>query len=116
MSTPTMPLIAQFLAARPRGSTGAEIAAHLGTTERSAAQSLTRLLERGEVHRTNGSTRAEAVWSLTKQDETPPIYSAMQTVEAMRAVAHRVFAEHADSLRPSRETAKCIGCDTGIVS
>jgi len=109
MSAPTQPAILEFLAGRPLGSTGAEIAQHIGSAIKSVGQTLARLSDNGEIHQLTEGTREQAVWSLTAKDETPPIYSAMQTLEAMRAVACRVFVAHAQGQLLSRATAKCTG-------
>lgn len=109
MSAPTAPLIMQFLAGRPLGATGAEIARNIDSPIRSVGQTLARLAERGDIHQLTEGTREEATWSLIEKDETPPIYSATQTLEAMRAVANRVFVAHAQMQRLSPATAKCTG-------
>jgi hypothetical protein len=91
MSAPTAPLIVEFLSARPLGATGNEIAAYLETTPKSACQTLARMLARGEVCRSGAGPLAESMWSLPAKDG---VSEAMLTLEGMRAVAHRVFAEY----------------------
>lgn len=98
MKSSSMQLIQRFLATRPRGATGHEIAEHVGVSLRIAAQSLVRLLEHSQVKRAGNGSRFDDVWSLAKFDvvepvATPPIFRARETLEGFRIAAHKRLIE-----------------------
>lgn len=80
--------ITEYLKARPLGATTMEIARHLDTSDDSAAQSMERMLDRGQVVRGLG-TRLSAVWTLTDIRATPSIFKAKETLLAMQEAARR---------------------------
>lgn len=83
------PAIIEFLKARPFGVSSIDIAIHLGTSGESAAQSMDRLQARGLVARDHGN-RMTGIWTLTEQRSTPPIFRAMETLQAMQTAARQV--------------------------
>ncbi|MFM0503934.1 hypothetical protein [Paraburkholderia caffeinilytica] len=97
MKSSSMQLIERFLATKPRGATGHEIAEHVGVSLRIAAQSLVRLLEHSQVKRAGNGSRFDDVWSLAKFDvvapvATPPIFRAKETLRGMQEAGRRQLA------------------------
>lgn len=86
MSAPNGNIIIDFLRAHPLGASTHEIARFLETSEKSAEQSMGRLLDRGSVLRGEGA-RLTAPWTLANTEITPPIFKAVETLVAMQEVA-----------------------------
>jgi DNA-binding IclR family transcriptional regulator len=80
--------IAEYLRQHPSGATAMELARHLDTSGDSAVQSLERLLSRDLVKIVAGS-RMSAVWTLVANEPTPPIFRAMETLQAMQEAARQ---------------------------
>jgi hypothetical protein len=84
MSAQHIPKIRSLLAERPFGASANEIARVMDAPVEVIVEELNRLVELGEVKQ-NG-----AVWRLNRQDTTPPIFRAMETLEAMQSLARGI--------------------------
>jgi hypothetical protein len=88
-----MPKILAFLADKPRGATGREIADYLGIKPKLAGDHLSKLEKREQIQRDSGA-RIEAVWCLRspvavarESAVTPPVFRAMETLHVFQTSA-----------------------------
>jgi hypothetical protein len=89
MSRQLKPRIAEFFADQPHGAPVWQIAEALGSSNDATIQALRRMSERGEAVMVQDSALLpHTFWTLTP-DSTPPIFGAMQTLQAMQNAARR---------------------------
>jgi hypothetical protein len=81
MSAQHIPKIRSLLAERPFGASAIEIARVMDAPVEVIENELARMVERGEVEQ-SGRT-----WRLNVAGTTPPIFRAMETLEAMQLAA-----------------------------
>lgn len=91
MKTSSIKLIEPFLASKPNGATGREIADFIGVNPKITGQMLGRLQERSHVVRmTANRSREEATWRsahVAVEYLTPPVFHAMEILAAMQAAS-----------------------------
>jgi hypothetical protein len=82
--------ITQFLAKKPYGATGREIADHLERTGKSVGETLIRLVRDGAI-KSDGKSRSRMsnVYRLPSEEQLvgPPCFRAMETLRAMQEAA-----------------------------
>jgi len=81
MSHHYIPKIRELLAGRPLGASADELARVMDVKLETIGEALLRMVERREV------TQTGSVWRLNRSDVTPPIFRAMETLEAMQVAA-----------------------------
>lgn len=82
MPSPNIPRIAEFLSERPLGASVGEIAEFLDTLPEYARESLGRMQSRGMVSAIGGT------W-YGLREPTPPVFHAMENLQAMQCAARR---------------------------
>jgi len=90
MSRYLKPRIEEYLMDRPRGAQLWQIAEHLGSNIDTTVLALRRMSERGEAVMTESAgMHANTTWALPERERTPPVFRAMETLQAMQAAARQ---------------------------